>query len=321
MRYLFIFYWISFCCSCYLPPAVAGVTPAAGSSNIVSNSEITLTFTQPMNRLTVEENFTLTKNKQTSVKGIFRWQARQVTFTPEQFLIYGNKYYITVGENAENSRGVDLDSSFSSMFTAGRILSAFRLTYSSLQGITNLTNRHAPLCFKFCRQIRLDNFIKNFTVNPAPALNFFLTNNNTAAAVFFTAELQRGQHYKVKLQQEMGDIYGNTLNSSREWHFTAGKHFYNFQLKKVLLDSGTPLKEDRIISNAALDTDFRFVFSHAVDFTSFIENVIFADNLQGELLQTNPSNIIFTPDRLTGEKLYTVRIKPNLKDRHGNLLG
>jgi uncharacterized protein (TIGR02145 family) len=80
-----------------IPPAITGVVPELGADSVFVTASIMVTFSEPMNKESVESGFTLSCIGNPDVEGSFTWGNVNtlMTFTPLRSLFEGTAYTIT----------------------------------------------------------------------------------------------------------------------------------------------------------------------------------------------------------------------------------
>ncbi|MDO8728241.1 MAG: Ig-like domain-containing domain, partial [Candidatus Methanoperedens sp.] len=91
-------------------PSIADNTPTG--TNVPVTTQITLTFSEPMNEASVESAFSMP-----ATTGSFSWIGNFMTYTPDSNLTYSTTYDVTVGTGAMDLAGNPLSSTYSWLFT------------------------------------------------------------------------------------------------------------------------------------------------------------------------------------------------------------
>ncbi|MEM0449175.1 MAG: fibronectin type III domain-containing protein [Methanomassiliicoccales archaeon] len=98
-------------------PTILSCTPVNGATGISIGSTVTLTFSEDMNKTSVEEVFALTLAG-SKVSGKFSWASGSaMIFTPASTLSYSSTYTVNVGTGAKDLAGNGLAATFTSQFT------------------------------------------------------------------------------------------------------------------------------------------------------------------------------------------------------------
>lgn len=84
-----------------------------GQQAVDVNTRITIAFTEPMNRTSVEDAFTISGN----VTGQFVWEGNNLTFEPATRLAYLTTYTVSIGTGAKDIQGNNLDEMLAFSFT------------------------------------------------------------------------------------------------------------------------------------------------------------------------------------------------------------
>jgi len=99
-----------------VPPVVTSVSPAYGAVDVDPGTVVTLTFSEEMNKGSVEGAFSLTGSS-AEVSGDFVWSGDTVTFSPEADLEYETEYEVKVGTGGSDLAGNGLSSEYVSGFS------------------------------------------------------------------------------------------------------------------------------------------------------------------------------------------------------------
>jgi fibronectin type 3 domain-containing protein len=100
-----------------VPPTVTSCLPANGATGVSVGAQITLGFSEDVNKSSVEAAFSLTDGS-SPVSGTFSWaSASSVSFKPSSQLAYSTSYQIKLATSAKDLAGNVLTSTFSSQFT------------------------------------------------------------------------------------------------------------------------------------------------------------------------------------------------------------
>lgn len=92
---------------------VSGTSPASGATNVEINSNINVTFDQPVDHASAESLFSLSPN----VPGTFSWSGNTMTYNPSADWGYSTTYTVTVQSGVKTVYGFDSKHSHSFSFT------------------------------------------------------------------------------------------------------------------------------------------------------------------------------------------------------------
>lgn len=99
--------------SARLGPSIDSVATAQMLGGTSVNTQIGLTFTEPMNIRSVERSFALAPR----VKGSFSWSGNEMLFMPQHALAYDHTYAITIGAAAQDRTGRRIFRAYHTSFT------------------------------------------------------------------------------------------------------------------------------------------------------------------------------------------------------------
>jgi uncharacterized protein (TIGR02145 family) len=103
------------------PPVITGISPVADADSIFVTSGVTVIFSEPMNRLSVESNFLIANDADSPVKvdGSFTWDNENIAFTfkPYGSLEEGTTYHFTVKSEASDLGNVAMGETKTYSFT------------------------------------------------------------------------------------------------------------------------------------------------------------------------------------------------------------
>jgi len=198
------------------PPQVIDLKPADGESNVRLDSKIILTFNQPMEKTSVEENFSLRNSFGSAVEGKFEWNedATQLTFTPARLLQRNQSYTVSLDGKAQALGGVELQQNTQ---ISWQTHPTFDLLY------TNPTENgekspYESVWFYFSSPLEGKELEKFFQFVP-PVSNLSVWWDDQAWATALTADFNPSQTYTVEVSPELQDIYGEKLGRSVQLSF------------------------------------------------------------------------------------------------------
>jgi len=86
-------------------PEIMAVSPKSGSTGVSIDTEISVTFSEAMDKTSVEGAFSITPE----AKGTFRWEDNSLVLTPEKKLKYDTTYTVIISTEANDVQGHALD--------------------------------------------------------------------------------------------------------------------------------------------------------------------------------------------------------------------
>lgn len=127
-----------------LGPSVDSLTTAQALDGTSVNTQVGLTFTEPMNTASVNRNFHIDPR----VPGDYTWSGNSVFFTPRHSLAYGMHYTLTVGTGARDVSGRHLAHVYEATITTQSEHLLYLATQGSNSGrlvLTSITGRETPV--------------------------------------------------------------------------------------------------------------------------------------------------------------------------------
>ncbi|RLF53479.1 MAG: hypothetical protein DRN28_07000, partial [Thermoplasmata archaeon] len=219
------------------PPSIVSVNPADKSWHIPINTQITIQFSETMDKGSVEDSFCLEDEYGQEIEGTFEWSSTDktddtVTFTPSSPLRYATHYQIEV--NGRSADGHPLDGYGKQheyyFITKPRVSDATPPTVVSVypyDGMTNVSTTVEILCV-FSEALDPDSVNTgtitlagdgisgpdDYSVTYDYGIGIVRIRKNTA--------LSANQQYTVTITTGVRDLRGNWLKEQYQWSFTTG---------------------------------------------------------------------------------------------------
>jgi outer membrane lipoprotein-sorting protein/Ca2+-binding EF-hand superfamily protein len=89
------------------PPNIVSFTPLLQEKQVSTLASISVTFSQEMNKVSVESSFSLTDSLGVSLPGTFEWSDTSFVFRPQENLKYNNGYTVKI---AGTAMGINMES-------------------------------------------------------------------------------------------------------------------------------------------------------------------------------------------------------------------
>jgi uncharacterized protein (TIGR02145 family) len=199
------------------PPEVTYVIPEDGSDNVFVTDRIIVTFSEAMNKTSVESGFTLSCNGNPDVEGSFSWddQTNTVTYSPLLSLAEGTLYTITLSGNIEdlqeNKMGeVDVLSIFTTVAEANP-----RVIYRGPENGSTGVSVKTPVVIDFTEPINTSTVNSNtfrLLLGDIKISGSFEFLNDNSRVVFRPDEnLEFGNNYTIILTEEIMDVSNPAL--------------------------------------------------------------------------------------------------------------
>ncbi len=152
-------------------PRVIEFQPADNGGRILRDPQITVTFSQPMDKAAAESAFSLIGPTGASIPGDFKWndETYTLTFTPGRLLDYGVLYMIRIDRTkARSAAGAMLSADAQSMFQV--IPQPDIISTRPENG--KETDPYGGFQVNFSAPMKLGDFKSRVTVQPKPGLTF-----------------------------------------------------------------------------------------------------------------------------------------------------
>ena len=94
------------------PPRVVRTTPIRGGTGVPVLTEISVTFSKPMDKSTVEEAFSIVSGSGRIIRGSFLWEENTLIFLPSTDLEYNTSHLARVTGGAMDMDGIGLDGNY-----------------------------------------------------------------------------------------------------------------------------------------------------------------------------------------------------------------
>ncbi len=178
-------------------PGIVRFTPSGGE--IIPNEEIKISFSQPMDRRSVEENFSITPK----VSGVFRWlDDSNVTFVPEN-IQFETKYDMKIPKATKSKSGGFMTQDIGKTFTTiGKVIAESFYPANGL-GAIGINNQ---LKITFDQEVDKKSAEEKFSIEPSIEGVFSWARNTL---IFTPAKsLAYGTKYTLSLKEGVKSIMG-----------------------------------------------------------------------------------------------------------------
>ncbi len=198
------------------PPQVIEVHPRDGENRVRLDSKVTITFNQPMQTASVEEQFALLDAEGKRIDGTFTWNeaATQLTFTPSALLRRQSTYTVILSGKAEALGQVPLQNDLR--------LSWQTLPTFDLLGTNPINNGeklpYEAVWFNFSSPLSGRGLEKYFRVSPAVS-NLSVWWDEQAWTASLSASFDPSQSYTIEVSPDLPDVYGEKLGRAVQLSF------------------------------------------------------------------------------------------------------
>jgi len=302
---------------------VISCSPEDGYHSSPEDIIVSLTFSHEPNRSSVERNFSLNADTH-SIRGVFFWEEKTLTFMPLTPLEKNTDYTINLSANAHNTDGLSMDDAFSRNFTTRSDNTRPILISYSPSMYEQVDDLRKEIVFKFSIPVPIETLYSNISFSPSAAGIWRLEENDTLA-VFTPAEPWfKNSRYEIRFSDSLADINGNTIENSFLSIFTT-----QTDNEEPYLLSANQIKKNGDIFLLSLETEnndwekddkILLIFSEPVDSLT-LRNYIEAADGPSVLMETSSgyqNEFTFRFETIpVYESRFTLKIKPGIKDAGG----
>lgn len=210
-------------------PAVVSTVPAANATNVPLGGNLSVTFSEPMNPLSINNVSITVADGATQVLGTVTYTGVTATFNPYFALLAGTQYVVTVSTDATDLAGNTLAADYVWAFTTGTTIDITPPTIVATTPANESINvaRATNIVVTFSEA--LDPLTINtatFTVdNGTVAVVGTVTYSGVTATFNPVLALAPNTEYFGTIQTEVRDLAGNPVATDYVWSFTTGTAF------------------------------------------------------------------------------------------------
>ena len=214
-NYIYLIGTPGFICKIGNIPKIVETLPPSGAEQIPLNTNITISFDQPMDKLSVEGALTSVP----AINSTISWSSdlKQMIIHPATLLLPNTSYQITINASACSSRGIPLMSNYILRFTTQPVPPVIILT-SPLNGLHDVPVT-TTILIRFSKPMNRSSVENAISIRPQTTmLRFEWDTKSTEVRVF--AGLDYSTRYQVILSPSARDIEGVSLSSGYSFEFT-----------------------------------------------------------------------------------------------------
>jgi methionine-rich copper-binding protein CopC len=303
-------------------PTVSSNVPANEATGIALNANITATFSEVMDPLTLTaETFTLQQGT-TAVPGVVSYVGSTATFNPTANLAAGANYTATVTSGVKDLAGNAMAVAKTWTFTTGATADTTAPIVSSTvpaDGATGIAV-NANITATFSEAIDAATIsTATFTLRQAAAIVAGSVSYVGNTATFDpTASLLANTLYTATLTTGVKDLSGNALVATTTWSFTTG----------AAADTSAPTVSSTLPADAAtglaINANITATFSEAMDATTISSASVTlkqgANVIAGSVTYVGTTATFNPTGNLLANTLYTATVTTTVKDLAGNAL-
>lgn len=300
------------------PPYVTGTDPSDLETDVPTNKQITVFFSEAMKKPETEGAFRISPN----VTGTFTWSRDDtMIFIPGSNLQPTTSYQVTITTGALDLAGNNMVTGFSFTFTTGtgpdttppRVVDTI-----PLNGASDVPPE-ITIAIKFSELMNQQSVEASFTLDPPPIKGYtlgwsgetlFCGPNEVGVGI---PGLKENTKYTVTITTGAKDRAGLPLQSTFTMSFTT-----RMQTPPMVMSTEPADGED----NVSLNAPIKVKFSKEMDISSVRSAFSISPKVAGTFsFEENNSLMIFTPEASYAKGMrYTVTIDRSAKDTSGNAM-
>lgn len=200
-------------------PILTSSTPISNAINVPITSKISLHFSKPMNKTSLETAFSSIP----AIACAWVWtdSDQTATCTPTANLTFGTKYDLSVSSSAKSAAGVALVNPFVTNFTTVQdTVKPALVSFTPLDTATNVLYNSA-IVLNFSKAMNQTSVQNAFQSQPSIACNWTWTTPSSASCQP-SARLDQFSAYKITIASDAIDLVGNSLQAAYGLSFTTG---------------------------------------------------------------------------------------------------
>ena len=211
---------INFSCSLFerTGPEILDFNPGEGYIESLDALEICLTFSAPMDKTSVEEGFTLTREGEVQ-EGTFRWKGNMMIFEPSVPVGRGFDYHMLCDTSAEDAAGRDLSAEFSNRFSTRKEHIRPEVLASRPDDGSVLQQLRPEIEIRFSEPMDPGSIYTAFRTSPAITGTFGWKDGGSVMRFIPDRDLVHRQEYRIELSEETSDREGNRLGEPFTFSF------------------------------------------------------------------------------------------------------
>lgn len=219
-------------------PQVVSVAPGNQQMALL-DTPVSIKFNQPMDKASVESNFTLMNSVGYVVKGAFQWNrdGTEVDFQPGERLNRDSRYTVAISTNATGLGGTPLGSALSAAFTTVPTLSVAATQPSGDEPLQVFENSFGSIAVTFTApQAKGQNYSDLIRFFPDVAdFNAYLSEDGTTLNV--SGFFQPATEYRLVISASLKDRWNQPMDNPWEMTFETSNAAPSFNIP--ILQTGT----------------------------------------------------------------------------------
>ena len=300
-------------------PEVAGVSPLPGQQELPANTVVRVTFSEPMDKPSVETAFTISHG----VTGTFTWDSsgKVMTFTPGAPLTSGTRFVVTILPSARDAMGTPLRTQMSWYFETAAVAD-FRVLDTVPQNGATTVPANTNLRFIFSEPVDRTTVVTNFSIDPVMTIassRFSYDQNDQVIIYDPPNNLAAGTVVRATWSTDLMSVTSQTLELPYTLTFTIEA------VPPYLVSADPATGTSQVESNKVV----RFTFSEPLDTTSVVLGTSFTVEqpsgtpVAGSIaFESNDRVVAFIPTSgfVAGANAVTVTAQNTIRDLGGTAM-
>jgi len=283
-------------------PEIVSYSPIG--TDIPLDTNISITFNKPMNRISVKEAILI--KPLIDVDYCWSDDSHTITLIQKDYLIGNETYNITILVSAIDLENISLLSPFSWEFITSNIPLPKIISYFP---VGNFVPIDTNISVTFNTKMDKQSVESAFSIGKKINGTFHWTKDNLTIVFNPEEKLLELTQYYITINNSAHDLLGKPIISTFSWNFSTG----DFTPPKII--SYSPVGK-----NVQISTVITIIFNESMNETSVIESFSITNNINGEFHWRN-NTLIFQPSlNLSYKTAYKVTITTHAKDIWGNHL-
>ena len=301
-------------------PIVVSSQPANKSTNVMTNTVVTLTFDEAIDVKSVTSDMVVLKEGSKVVAGSVEVSLNSLTFTPKSPLRYNTEYVLTLLQGLKDSSGNTVSVDQSWRFTTGEVADTVA---PSVQSVSP-QDGSSDIGLSTMVSVTFDEVVDPTTLNN---VTFRVKEGDTylsgtvstagSGVVFSPASpLKEGTLYTAEVTNGVMDRAGNALADSYSWSFTT---LNSRDITPPTVVSTDPQEGDEVPHSSSR---LSVIFSEEMNRSSITGETFTLKNVKGKVAGTVSYNngkatLDVDTGRLALRSSYTARVTNWVRDLHG----
>lgn len=308
-------------------------TPRSEYVGDIRTQTLSLSFSEPMDRVSAEESFTLSCDGD-QVAGNFFWQERKMMYVPYEPLLDNRIYTMEVSTVAEDIYGNNLASNFLHTFSSiTEDVRPYVLSVSP-ENETSTGDPHQPIIIDFSEPVDCVSVYGGFSISPLISGAFSWEESNARCTFTPNESMAWGEQYILIMDESIEDLSGNRLGTDYTFTFTVGTDTDPPGVLKAMSneDVSFSLQPDNpedsflyINQNWETFWNIRLKFDEPVTRGNFKSHITIKPGTDYEIPASSDEFldviVIEFESRPVFDTVYTLTLDENIADSNGNTLG